>query len=88
MKIAAEKNSIIRQLLDVNDAEVLEQVKQLLRRENRKQSVDIVAEPDEEYKALSKKEITADINEMCNQIKLARDGKLQGRPLKDVLDEL
>ncbi|MDO5523463.1 MAG: hypothetical protein Q4G48_05390 [Bacteroidia bacterium] len=87
-KMAVEKNSIIRQLLDVNDAEVLEQVKQLLRRENKKHPADWVSEPEEEYKPLNKQEVLSGLNEAFAEARLAREGKLQGRPLKDVLNEL
>ena len=37
-EMATEKNNLIRQLLDVNDAEVLEKVRKLLYREKKKHS--------------------------------------------------
>lgn len=88
INIAAEKNNLIRQLLDIDDVKVLEKVKQLLRSESQIHSVDVTSEPAAEYKPLTKKEILSGLNEAFEEAKLAREGKLQGRPLKDVLDEL
>ena len=36
----------------------------------------------------TKEDWVAELNEVCEQIKLARSGKLKGRPLEEVLDEL
>ena len=47
-----------------------------------------VAEDAEEHHSPTKAELIADLNEVCEQIKLARAGKLKGRPLEDVLNEL
>lgn len=88
INIAAEKNNIIRQLLDIEDIEVIEKVKQLLQSKSKIHSVDVTSEPAAEYIPLTKKEILSGLNEAFAEAKLAREGKLQGRPLKDVLDEL
>jgi len=37
---------------------------------------------------MTKAEILSDFSEACQDIKLAREGKLQGRPLEDLLNEL
>lgn len=87
-EMATEKNNLIRQLLDVNDAEVLEKVRKLLYREKKKHSEDVVAEPAEEYRPLTKEEILSGLDEAFADAKLARESKLQGLPLKDVLNEL
>ena len=40
------------------------------------------------FPSRTKEEWVAEMNEVCEQIKLARSGKLKGRPLEEVLDEL
>ena len=37
---------------------------------------------------MTKAEILSDFSEACQDIKLAREGELQGRPLEDLLNEL
>ena len=43
---------------------------------------------EESYKAKTKAEIQDDLNEMCQEIKLARKGIIKGRPAEELLNEL
>ncbi|WP_293666751.1 hypothetical protein [uncultured Parabacteroides sp.] len=43
---------------------------------------------EEEVPYMTKKEILAGFNDACIDIKLAREGKLQGRPIEDLFNEL
>ena len=48
----------------------------------------MLAEQAEEYRPLTKEELIADINEMCENVKQIRAGKLNGRPAEELLYEL
>ena len=48
--------------------------------------INVVAEEKVPYR--TKSEILADFNDACKEIKQAQEGTLEGRPLKDLLDEL
>lgn len=41
-----------------------------------------------EVSNVERMEILSEFSEACKDIKLAREGKLQGRPLEELLDEL
>lgn len=49
-------------------------------------TADTLREDDVPYR--TKEELIADINEVCEQIKQARVGKLKGKPLEEALNEL
>ena len=55
-------------------------------RRKEEETVSCVREEEVPYK--TKAELIADLNEVCEQIKLARAGKLKGRPIEELLDEL
>lgn len=81
---------LLRQLSYIADDEdcmkkALRYIEKLVRQ---KQGATHVAEDAEEHHSPTKAELIADLNEVCEQIKLARAGKLKGRPLEDVLNEL
>ena len=48
----------------------------------------MLAEQAEEYRPQTKEELIADINEMCENVKQIRAGKLNGRLAKELLYEL
>ena len=79
-----KKNELIRRILEVNDMEILEKIKRLLLQEEKK--INVVAEEKVPYR--TKSEILTDFNDACKEIKQAQEGTLEGRPLKDLLDEL
>ena len=84
MTLEAEKNELIRRILDVNDIDILEKIKKLLYQEEK--NIDIVAEERVPYR--TKAEILADFDEACKEMKQAQEGKLEGKPLEDLLNEL
>ena len=84
MTVEAEKNELIRRILDVNDINILEKIKKLLHQEEK--NIDIVAEERVPYR--TKAEILADFDEACKEMKQAQEGKLEGKPLEDLLNEL
>lgn len=62
--------------------EVLNFIKKLIvKQEKENQAV-------ETYHEKTKQELIDDMQEVCSQIKLARAGKIKGRPLEEVLNEL
>lgn len=48
----------------------------------------VVAEDAEEYRPPTKAELIADVNEMCEEIKLIRAGKLKGKSWEEFKHEL
>ena len=84
MALEIEKNELIRRILEVNDMEILEKIKRVLLQEEKK--INVVAEEKVPYR--TKSEILADFNDACKEIKQAQEGTLEGRHLKDLLDEL
>ena len=47
-----------------------------------------VAEEGEAYRPLTREEMAAEVEEMCQEVKLIRAGKLKGRPAEELLYEL
>jgi hypothetical protein len=80
MEMEAEKTMLIRELLKIDDADSLKRVKQLLQR--------LIKEKTSGEVYQTKEEILKDFGEACEDMKLAREGKLKGRPLEDLLNEL
>lgn len=81
MTLEAKKNHLIRQILDTDNSDLLSKVEKLFRREAKKA---VEAEED----CMTKEEILAGFNEACKEIKLAREGKLKGRPAEELINEL
>ena len=48
----------------------------------------IVTQARNEGRGLTREEQIAEVNEMCEEIKLIRAGKLKGRPAEELLNEL
>ena len=48
----------------------------------------VVSEEAVPYRSLTREEQIAEVNEMCEEIKLIRAGKLKGRPAEELLNEL
>lgn len=84
------QNEVIRDVLNINDVNVLKKVKNLLRKEERKtpsaEVPSVVSE--EEVPYLTKEEILANFDQACKELKLNLEGKLEFKTLKDALDEL
>ena len=69
---------------------LLKYVKKLVsqQQEEERQATPVVAEDTEEYRPLTKAELIADLNEMCEEVKLIRAGKLKGQTWEDFKHEL
>lgn len=69
---------------------LLKYVKKLVsqQQEEERQATPAVAEDTEEYRPLTKAELIADLNEMCEEVKLIRAGKLKGQTWEDFKHEL
>lgn len=79
---------LIREILDIKNVKVLESVrKTLVHAKKEMESVStMVAEDEEPY--MTKSEIMDGLSEACKDIKLMREGKLKGRPIEELLNEL
>ncbi len=87
--IQSTQNDLIRQILQVQDMNILERIKKLLCRENHaveEAYPTILAEEEAHYK--TRAEIMADMEEAFKTAKLAREGKIEGRPIEELLNEL
>ena len=51
-------------------------------------TVSVVSEDAESYRPKTKAELIEDLNEVCEEIKLIRAGKLKGRPAEELKHEL
>ena len=76
------------EILDIKNVKVLESVrKTLVHAKKEMESVStMVAEDEEPY--MTKSEIMDGLSETCKDIKLMREGKLKGRPIEELLNEL
>ena len=82
------QNELIREILDIKNVKVLESVrKTLVHAKKEMESVStMVAEDVEPYMTII--EIMDGLSEACIDIKLMREGKLKGRPIEELLNEL
>ena len=84
------QNEVIRDVLNINDINVLKKVKNLLKREERKVSrvevPSVVSEDEVPY--MTKEEILANFDQACKELKLNLEGKLELKNAEDLLDEL
>ena len=84
MSLEAEKNALIRQILDVDDIAILKKIRSMLNHEE--EQVRVVAEETTPYR--TKTEILESLDEACKELKLNLEGKLDFKPAEDLLDEL
>ena len=84
MLLEAEKNALIRQILDVDDIAILKKIRSMLNHEE--EQVRAVAEEATPYR--TKTEILESLDEACKELKLNLEGKLDFKPAEDLLDEL
>ena len=88
------QNELIRDVLRVDNIDVLKKLRSLLHREERKaasyakpqSTSSVVAEETEPY--MTKKEILANFDQACKELKLNLEGKLEFKTLEEALDEL
>lgn len=65
----------------VNDEDAMKKVLKYIKKVLTKKA-------EEEAPAMSKEEILADLEEACHYAKLARDKKMKGKPIEELLNEL
>lgn len=88
------QNELIRDVLRVDNMDILKKVRNLLRREERKttgyaehvSAPSTVAEEAEPY--MTKEEILANFDQACKELKLNLEGKLEFKTLEEALNEL
>ena len=86
MTLDTLRNDVVRQILGMEDINILKKVRDLIARETSKAlSVGTV---EEDYVPQTKEEILIGLREACNELKLHREGKLEFKTLEEVLDEL
>lgn len=93
MKTVSLNAELLRQLSYIADDELylrkaLNSIKRLVAQKEKEEEMACVAEAAEEYRPQTKAEILAGVDEAFKDAKLAREGKLQGQPLEDFLNEL
>ena len=79
INLQVEQNDIIRRVLTIEDANLLTRIKDFIS-EN--------APTNDDYRPKTKAEIMADLKEAFIIAKAAREGKIKGRPVEELLNEL
>ena len=88
------QNELIRDVLRVDNMDILKKVRNLLRREERKttgyaehvSAPSTVAEEAEPY--MTKEEILANFDQACKELKLNLEGKLEFKTVEEALKEI
>lgn len=87
MSLEAEKNSLIRIILDIQDIDLIKRIKAaIIREEAADTPLNYVREEAEPY--MSKTEVVQSIEQGLKEVKLYREGKLQLKTAEELLDEL
>ncbi len=79
VNLQTEQNDIIRRVLNIEDANILTQIKDFITAH---------APEDDDYRPMTKEEIMAELKEAFRVAKAAREGKVKGRPVEEFLSEL
>jgi hypothetical protein len=79
INLQMEQNDIIRRVLNIEDTNLLTQIKNFITER---------APEDDDYRPKTKAEIMADLKEAFIIAKAAREGKIKGRPVEELLNEL
>ena len=79
VNLQTEQNDIIRRVLNIEDANILTQIKDFITAH---------APEDDDYRPMTKEEIRAELKEAFLVAKAAREGKVKGRPVEEFLSEL
>ena len=88
MSLEAVQTELIRDILNVNDVLLLEKIRKMLRREEKKAEQGTLCVAEEEVPYMTKAEILANFDQACKELKLNLDGKLEFKTLEEALDEL
>ena len=96
MELNAMRCELAREILNVDSSEMLQKLQRYFKRLKKEQptkpyaiqeeSSMVVAEDEVPYR--TKAEILAGVEEAFECAKLAREGKIKGRPIEELLDEL
>ena len=88
MSLEAVQTELIRDILNVDDVLVLEKIRKMLRREEKKAEQGTLCVAEEEVPYMSKAEILANFDQACKELKLNLEGKLELKNAEDLLNEL
>lgn len=80
--IERQRYDIIRRVMNIDNSELLKRFDNYIKREERKAT----QKQEEEYHDLTKEELIAGLEQAFKEAKLAREGKLEGRPIDEVLN--
>lgn len=88
MSLEAVQTELIRDILNVSDIHILEKLRKVIRREEKKaeECATVVAEDEVPY--LTKTEILANFDQACKELKLNLEGKLEFKDAEELLNEL
>ena len=81
MELKSLKMDLVEELLSLNDKEMLNRVKNYLKRLKK-------MEAEKEMEEITKEEILAGIDAGLKEVKLSRDGKLELKSAREFLNEL
>ena len=88
MLLEAVQMELIRDILNVDDVLVLEKIRKMLRREDKKAEQGTLCVAEEEVPYMSKAEILANFDQSCKELKLNLEGKLELKNAEELLNEL
>lgn len=85
MELNALRGELAREILNVEDIELLKKVKRSISQIIAKAKKE---EANDEYRPATKAEILENLDRACKEVKLYREGKLELKSLEEALDEL
>ena len=84
MSLEAVQTELIRDILNVSDVFILEKVRKMLRREEKKAERGAMCVAEEEIPYMTKAEILANFDQACKELKL----NLEVKDAEELMDEL
>ena len=88
MSLEAVQTELIRDILNVSDIHILEKLKFMLRREEKKAEKSVMMVAEDEVPYMTKAEILANFDQACKELKLNLEGKLEFKDAEELLNEL
>lgn len=88
MSLEAVQTALIRDILNVDDVLLLEKLRKLLHREEKRAEASTMIVAEDEVPYMTKDEILANFDQACKELKLNLEGKLEFKTLEEALDEL
>ena len=83
LNIQAAQNDIIRQVLNTQDIHLLDRIRNLFANKEANEACMVQEEP-----CMTKEDILSGFDNALHELKSYREGKLELKPLEDVLNEL